>query len=115
VPLQVVRDWLGHTNISQTSTYLESTLMRQHEAMRRFEAARALQAEQQRLTPEAVQPGATEGGQRGGPIRPTDEARRRISAIRELTRFGGGRHLPGGQGAVGSNPAIPITFSVLPS
>ena len=39
VPLQTVRDWLGHTNISQTSTYLESTLQGQHEAMRRFEAA----------------------------------------------------------------------------
>ncbi len=52
VPLQVVRDWLGHTNISQTSTYLESTLTGQHEAMRRFDGARALQ----RL----VQAGATE-------------------------------------------------------
>ena len=39
VPLQTVRDWLGHTNISQTGTYLESTLQGQHEAMRRFEAA----------------------------------------------------------------------------
>jgi hypothetical protein len=37
VPLQTVRDWLGHTNISQTSTYLESTLKSAHEAMRRFE------------------------------------------------------------------------------
>lgn len=52
VPLQVVRDWLGHTNISQTSTYLESTLTGQHEAMRRFDEARALQ----RL----VQAGATD-------------------------------------------------------
>jgi integrase len=40
VPLQTVRDWLGHANISQTSTYLESTLKGQHEAMRRFEEAR---------------------------------------------------------------------------
>ena len=40
VPLQTVRDWLGHSNISQTSTYLESTLKGQHEAMRRFEEAR---------------------------------------------------------------------------
>jgi integrase len=37
VPLQTVRDWLGHTNISQTSTYLESTLKSAHEAMRRYE------------------------------------------------------------------------------
>jgi integrase len=56
VPLQVVRDWLGHTNISQTSTYLESTLTGQHEAMRRFESARALQA---------VQLSATEGPTEG--------------------------------------------------
>ena len=40
VPLQTVRDWLGHTNISQTSTYLESTLQGQHDAMRRFEERR---------------------------------------------------------------------------
>jgi integrase len=53
VPLQVVRDWLGHTNISQTSTYLESTLTGQHEAMRRFDEARALGRR--------VQAGATEG------------------------------------------------------
>jgi hypothetical protein len=70
VPLQTVRDWLGHTNISQTSTYLDSTLKGQHEAMRRFEEASARQAlEQSRLetgqgaaadgTADAVQPGAT--------------------------------------------------------
>jgi integrase len=47
VPLQTVRDWLGHTNISQTSTYLESTLTGQHEAMRRFEQVRAAQVPQQ--------------------------------------------------------------------
>ena len=37
VPLQVIRDWLGQANISQTSTYLESTFAGQHEAMRAFE------------------------------------------------------------------------------
>ena len=62
VPLQVVRDWLGHTNISQTSTYLESTLMGQHDAMRRFEEARA------RLL---VQAGATEGRSKLGALDPT--------------------------------------------
>jgi integrase len=65
VPLQIVREWLGHANISQTSTYLESTLTGQHEAMRRFETARALEsvAHQQRLAAENnVQPGATAGG-----------------------------------------------------
>jgi integrase len=37
VPLQVIRDWLGHANISQTSTYLESTFASQHDAMRQYE------------------------------------------------------------------------------
>lgn len=41
VPLQTVRDWLGHTNIAQTSTYLGSTILGQHDAMRRFEEQRA--------------------------------------------------------------------------
>jgi integrase len=61
VPLQVVRDWLGHTNISQTSTYLESCLTGQHDAMRRFEEARGLQG--LRRTPEdPVQRCATKVG-----------------------------------------------------
>jgi len=47
VPLQVVRDWLGHANISQTSTYLGSTAMGQQEAMRRFEEMRSLRAMRQ--------------------------------------------------------------------
>lgn len=58
VPLQVVRDWLGHTNISQTSTYLESTFAGQHDAMRRFEEARG---RGYMLTTRAVQAGATKG------------------------------------------------------
>jgi integrase len=66
VPLQVVRDWLGHANISQTSTYLQSTLAGQHDAMRRFEAARALRASYQLSTSAGVQPGATEGPTQGG-------------------------------------------------
>ena len=41
VPLQTIRDWLGHSNISQTSTYLESTFAGQHEAMRAFEERQA--------------------------------------------------------------------------
>ena len=40
VPLQVVRDWLGHTSVAQTSTYLATTLHAQHEAMRRFDERR---------------------------------------------------------------------------
>jgi integrase len=43
VPLQIIRDWLGHANISQTSTYLEATFAGQHEAMRAFEAKRGVQ------------------------------------------------------------------------
>jgi len=38
VPLHTIRDWLGHANISQTSTYLESTIASQHGAMREYEA-----------------------------------------------------------------------------
>jgi integrase len=42
VPLQTVRDWLGHSNVAQTSTYLSSTFAGQHEAMARFDAARGV-------------------------------------------------------------------------
>ncbi len=41
VPLHTVRDWLGHTNIAQTSTYLAGTMQTQHDAMRRYEQERA--------------------------------------------------------------------------
>jgi integrase len=37
VPLQTIRDWLGHANISQTSTYLSSTSAGSLDAMRAFE------------------------------------------------------------------------------
>lgn len=37
VPLHVVRDWLGHSTIAQTSTYLSTTTKTQHDAMRAFE------------------------------------------------------------------------------
>jgi len=37
VPIQVVRDWLGHENVSQTSTYLASTASTQEDAMRQYE------------------------------------------------------------------------------
>lgn len=40
VPLHVVRDWLGHTSIAQTSTYLAGTIKTQHDAMAAFEARR---------------------------------------------------------------------------
>lgn len=41
VPLHTVRDWLGHTSIAQTSTYLAGTMRTQHDAMRHFEERRA--------------------------------------------------------------------------
>jgi integrase len=37
VPLHTVRDWLGHTSIAQTSTYLSGTAQTQHDAMTAFE------------------------------------------------------------------------------
>jgi len=58
VPLPTVRDWLGHANISQTSTYLESTLKGAHEAVRRFEERREFD----------VQGGATAGGNQGNQV-----------------------------------------------
>ena len=54
VPLHTIRDWLGHTNIAQTSTYLAGTAKTQHDAMRRFE---------ERRTP--LQPFATDVGAGG--------------------------------------------------
>jgi integrase len=45
VPLLTVRDWLGHSNIAQTSTYLAGTIQTQHDAMTQYEQRRtALQA-----------------------------------------------------------------------
>ena len=40
VPLHVVRDWLGHANISQTSTYLAGTSASGEDFMRKFEESR---------------------------------------------------------------------------
>jgi integrase len=42
VPLHTIQRWLGHSNISQTSTYLAVTDTGSHEAMARFDAARNL-------------------------------------------------------------------------
>ena len=38
--IHVVRDMLGHANVSQTSTYLKSSLKVAHDAMVAFEARR---------------------------------------------------------------------------
>lgn len=63
VPLQVVRDWLGHTSVAQTSTYLATTLQSQHDAMRRFNAHReALQG---------IATGGGKGGHTGAPLATT--------------------------------------------
>jgi integrase len=43
VQLHTVKTWLGHANISQTSTYLATTFQTQHDAMRAFEQQRGLQ------------------------------------------------------------------------
>jgi integrase len=40
VPLHTIQRWLGHTNISQTSTYLAVTEAGSHEAMAKFDEAR---------------------------------------------------------------------------
>jgi integrase len=40
VPLHTVKDWLGHTNIAQTSTYLAGTMKTQHDAMAAFDVRR---------------------------------------------------------------------------
>jgi integrase len=45
VPLHTIQRWLGHTNISQTSTYLAVTDTGSHEAMARFDAARQAPAQ----------------------------------------------------------------------
>jgi integrase len=39
VPLHTVRAWLGHSNISQTSTYFATTFEAQHDVMRRLRRA----------------------------------------------------------------------------
>ncbi|HYB96410.1 MAG TPA: tyrosine-type recombinase/integrase [Vicinamibacterales bacterium] len=57
VPLQTVRDWLGHTNVAQTSTYLASTLQGQHDVMARFEQVRATLQQSATVAVQGVQSG----------------------------------------------------------
>ena len=60
VPLHKVRDWLGHANIAQTSTYLAGTsggdedFMRKYEESRLQKIANASGIEGMQRTPEAV-------------------------------------------------------------
>lgn len=42
IPLHTIQRWLGHTNISQTSTYLAVTDTGSHDAMARFDAQRLI-------------------------------------------------------------------------
>ena len=56
VPLHVVRDWLGHSNIAQTSTYLAGTASGAFDYMQRFEARREAAASDGDAT--AAQPDA---------------------------------------------------------
>ena len=68
MPLQTVRDWLGHTSVAQTSTYLASTLQTQHEAMRRFDERRGLgqgnsKGEQQEMATRSFGGREAEGGE----------------------------------------------------
>ena len=51
IPLSTIQMWLGHANISQTSTYLQSQLVGQNDLMRRFEER---QAEARTAQPPAV-------------------------------------------------------------
>ena len=53
VPLHSIQRWLGHTNISQTSTYLSVTDSGSHEAMTKFDAALEAYEALQRLATEA--------------------------------------------------------------
>ena len=40
MPLHHVQEMLGHSNLKQTSTYLNANLVGLHESMRKFEEAR---------------------------------------------------------------------------
>jgi integrase len=72
VPLHTIRDWLGHTNISQTSTYLSGTARTQFDAMTAYE---------RRLQPIATDVGT--GAKRGhGRLRGVTESPKPRSAAK---------------------------------
>jgi integrase len=54
VPIATIQRWLGHSNVSQTSTYLAGASTSEQDAMSRYEAQQA-----------ALQPIATDAGKRG--------------------------------------------------
>ena len=80
VPIATIQRWLGHANVSQTSTYLAGTATSEHEAMRRFEEHREAPAT-------GLQRGAEQGGTNGAQTaagrdeRPSENAVGRGSAI----------------------------------
>ncbi|MGB2716506.1 MAG: tyrosine-type recombinase/integrase, partial [Vicinamibacterales bacterium] len=76
VPLTAIRDWLGHSNISQTSTYLECQVHGQNDVMRRFEERQA-----------TLQKLATEAGTSG------DEGEQTASMRDEQTRKDARKHV----------------------
>jgi integrase len=75
VPLHTVRAWLGHANISQTSTYLANTVQTHHDAMAAFERKIAALPLLQRM--------ATEGGT--GRNHPASRAKRANVDTRKTT------------------------------
>jgi hypothetical protein len=99
VPLHTIREWLGHTSIAQTSTYLAGTIKTQHDAMTAFETRRA-----------ALQQTATDATNRGEKattichaeaqqaqqIRPSPQSAHHVSQFRD-------------RGVGGSNPLAPTS------
>ena len=51
MPLHTIQRWLGHTNISQTSTYLAVTDTGSHEAMAKFDQVRVATLPQKSAEP----------------------------------------------------------------
>ena len=83
VPIHVVRDWLGHTSIAQTSTYLGRTLKTQHDAMAQFEAARILARGRSKNLQELATDSRTGGRKSSRSAKPATEEPNRIAVGRE--------------------------------
>jgi len=64
VPLHTVRDWLGHTSIAQTSTYLAGTIATQHDAMRQYEDRRRVAAAAAKARLQRIATGSRKGGRK---------------------------------------------------
>jgi hypothetical protein len=57
VPLATIQRWLGHSNVSQTSTYLSGVATTEHDHFARFEAQIAARAACNPLATESRTPG----------------------------------------------------------